>query len=120
MKSPPYGRELKTRLSQPHTWPQMIGTSANGKVPQVWIAFGSESWDWAKPRLKNYLLMILPPDDEPETYNWQLTAKHFVLAANTGAPYEITKRLAVAVISSGAEKIMVLPEGQIFCREVDK
>ena len=95
MRLPPYGRQfLELR---PSAGP--------------WVAIGSEAWDFA--RLKPFPAMVLPPGDDPDSYDWPVAGEG-VLLMECGEPdTETLERVALALLRAGAEFVRPIRQSQM-------
>ena len=110
---PAYARRLREVLTVSGTWPQYAGISADGRHPQLWVLAGSNTWNVAREYARSrYLFLACPPDADPEALDWRLLAGHDpVLLRQCGQlDGDTLKRLVLAVLRDGAERVLYLPE----------
>ena len=111
-KLPPYGRRVAAALSEPASWRNYIGTSADGSGVTLWIAIGSEAWEWAAERREHrHLVVAIPPDVDPKAFNWKFMAGHdpIMLCGAGEVDAEHAKAAATALLRDGVQHVTYLP-----------
>jgi len=116
MRRPPYAARVAEILRNPGTWPQYVGTSADGMAVTIWIACGPEAWRYAHDEYQSTgahrLLLVAPPDSDPAALDWSMCAGHPpVLIWPCGATTdEQVSALAAALLRDGVERVLVLDD----------
>lgn len=117
LKRPPYARRLREVLTAPGTWPTFAGTSTDGRNVSIWVLAGADAWNVAREYARGrYLFLACPPDADPEALDWRLLAGHDpVLLRQCGQlAGDTLKRLVLALLRGGTERVLYLPEnGQV-------
>lgn len=73
---PPFARELAARLANRASWPRWAGTSPDGHHISIWVGLGPDAWQWAREHINQRMLTIIPPDEDPNSYDWRMLAGH--------------------------------------------
>jgi len=110
---PPYAKRLREALAAPATWSTFAGTSPDGRNVSIWALAGSNAWAVASEYVRGrYLFLACPPDAAPETLDWRLLRGHDpVLLRQCGQlDGDTLKRLVLALLHDGAERVLYLPE----------
>ena len=121
-KYPPYGKQLMTVINNPQTWRQYHGTSSDGKHLNIWIAIGSQAWDWAKIRVGHKLVVVVPEDESPDIYRFSFVKGHDpILVQQCGeTTTDFIKSLVVALIRDGAQRVLAFGKnGSTLYQDVD-
>ena len=117
LKLPPYAKRLREVLTAPGTWPTFAGTSPDGRNISIWVLAGSNTWNVAGEYARGrYLFLACPPDTDPEALDWRLLrGRDPVLLRQCGQlDGDTLKRLMLALLRDGAERVLYLPEnGQV-------
>ncbi|MDA0822365.1 MAG: hypothetical protein O3C28_08070 [Proteobacteria bacterium] len=111
-KLPPYARDVIAALDDPDTWPNYVGTSADGRNVTLWVAIGTAAWEWADERNScRHLAVAIPPGTDPDEFNWEFLADHdpVMLCAAGDVGAELPARSARALIRDGVQRVMYLP-----------
>ena len=109
-KLPPYARDLATRLTEPSSWRQYAGTSADGKSPTVWVLCGPNGWETAQAWRKRRLIVLLPPCGDPYNFDWRALARFAPAVIAPCGYFEQNEmhRLADAILRDGSPKVLAL------------
>ena len=87
----------------------------------VWIAVGCEAWRWARARERTHIATLLPPDQDPGSFDWRLCAEHDpILLHRAGiADGDQVHGLIVALIRDGTDRALDDQTGALYvAREV--
>jgi len=119
---PPFGRHLHDVLAAPETWPRYAGTSPDGQHLTIWISIGPDSWAWARERQGRFLVLVVPPGDDPSVYDWSLLAggAHdpiLIVRAGDVSP-QVIRALAEALILDGVGRVLETVTGDRYMAEV--
>jgi len=107
---PPFGRDLSARLADPSQRKKLIGTSADGHNPQIWVMCGPDGWEVARAWHKRRLVMHCPADADPYRYDWCILARFAPgIVVPCGHVDQIELHcLADAILRDGSSKVLVL------------
>ena len=99
LKMPPFGKQLATRLAY------------NNPPYKIIICVGADAWrsakDWnGRPE---YSAMVLPPDVQPESLQWQVKNCDVQIEWGKEAPISLIKQLRDALLRSGPNFVVVYP-----------
>jgi len=113
--TPPYARLLQQRLSRPTEWPNFWGTSPDAAHISLWAVTGHEAWEWAHEHKQSHLFALLPPNEDPESYRWDILKGHPpVLIFRAGdVDLRIVDRLAAALLRDGVERVLLLENSPV-------
>jgi hypothetical protein len=108
-KYPPYGKQLMAIINAPKTWRECYGTSPDGKHLTIWIAIGSQAWEWAKARVGHKLVVVVPDDESPDIYRYSFVKGHDpILVQQCGeTSADFIKSLVAALMRDGAQRVWV-------------
>lgn len=109
-KLPPYARDLTTRLTEPASWRQYVGTSADGKSPTAWVLCGPKGWETAQAWRKRRLIVLLPPGADAYSFDWRALAHIAPAVITPCGHFEQAElhRLADAILRDGSPKVLAL------------
>ena len=113
-KLPPYGRQVVGVLNEPDSWHNYVGTSADECNLTFWIGIGSDAWGWANERpAGKYLAVAIPPEADPECFNWEFLAGHdpVMLCAAGDVEPDHAEKAAHALIRDGVQRVLFIPNG---------
>jgi hypothetical protein len=74
LRTPPFGRELRDRLQGDLV--RWWGASPDGKAAPVFLLCGAEAWRVAREWEPRRLLVLMPPAEDPATYDWSILRGH--------------------------------------------
>ena len=112
---PPYGRVAQERIKDRANWPHWSGTSRDGSHLTLWAVTGAGAWEWARVHRDTRLFLLLPTDEEPEQYSWELLTDHdpVLLLALGDFDQAVVDRLAAAILRDGATRISLFGSGGV-------
>jgi hypothetical protein len=113
-KLPPHGKTVAARLADRTVWPRMAGTSPDGEHLTIWVACGSDAWNYARQRIDNHMIVVTPSGEDPHGFDWRPFTGHApVLIARCGAATDAeVDALARALIRDGAQRVLDVDVGR--------
>ena len=119
---PPYAHALRVALSQPAGWLRVMGTSADGQHPTLWVLAGAGAWDLAREwKDLRRLFLVLPPGENPAGFNWSVLAGHdpvILKVAGDLAGAEV-QALVLALMRDGVQRVLLAGEGGLALYKVE-
>ena len=114
---PPYAQSIITARHTGNLTGQW-GVAADGKTAPITLCIGTDSWSAARQWNGYRLITLLPPGEDPASFNWScLAGNDPVLLWRCGAvDGDILHALLRAIMRDGVVRVFDLSTGVLFQR----
>lgn len=113
---PPYAQSILAARRSGNLTGQW-GAAADGKSAPVTLCVGSDAWTPAREWNGHRLITLLPPGDEPGSFDWRCLAGSDVLLWRCGTvDGDILHALLRAVMRDGVVRVLDLMTGTLYQR----
>lgn len=113
-----YTSTFKIRTCYRSNWPNLLGTSEDGRRLTIWFVYGPNSCQWANQNDRGWtkLLLVLPPFAIPNHYDYRLLIGHDVIAVSAGqANEDYQKAVFEAAFKQGITRVFHMSTGGLPC-----